>query len=114
MRPVTALGMFSMKRTRFLKDLDQMVMIDRQGAIDDMLQVLRECKVIETAYGTDEVDKFLLLDHGPDYRYAARRGIANLIGSLLLDDKHIAFTEREVNPVFVEIKGTVEVVKRKR
>jgi hypothetical protein len=33
-------------RTRFVPYLDEMLKTDRQGAIDDMLKVLRECGVI--------------------------------------------------------------------
>lgn len=101
-----------LERTRFLEDLDRMVMMDRRGAIDDMLQVLRELKIIQTAYSTASLDD----------RYRDREGffesrksyVADMISRFLLESDEIRFTTHENQPYQQELVGSVEIVVGKR
>lgn len=97
-------------RTRWLNILDNLVMTDRQGAIDDMLQVLREHGVIQDAHATVELpDQF---SEDEVYRDSARRQIANMLGAFLMKEGIINFITRPTHsPYHKAVAGTVTIVK---
>lgn len=92
-------------RTRFLDELDRMLMQDRQGAIDDMLQVLRECGAIKQAYAAKMMDNHRLELDG--YRDHCKTDAAVSMGYLLLNDGIIQFaeTEDERSPYLTNLIG---------
>lgn len=98
------------QRTRFLPALDEMLRQDRRGAIDDMLNVLRERGVLRQApvsrvVRDDDIDRY-----GADFVDYERRQIADMIGAFLHDKGRISFKTKRVSYDASEIVGTVEVV----
>lgn len=85
-------GTKQLHRTRFLEDLDRMLAVDSRGAIDDMLQVLRERGVIKEAFAEEMMDDRRSSEEG--IRNALKRSAANSIGRLLLDDGVLEFSEK--------------------
>ncbi|TIT90359.1 MAG: hypothetical protein E5W41_00070 [Mesorhizobium sp.] len=95
------------RRTRFLEQLDRMMAQDRQGAIADMLAVLREAGAIKSVYANAKVEEHFLSDEG--YRDHLQSQIADMIGRFTLDQKVLKFEEGYEAP-FKLIVGKVEVV----
>lgn len=79
------------RRTRFLAALDRMIEADGKGAVDDMLQVLREVGAIKTVGASDLQDERRLKTEG--YRDAMRRHIAGVIANFLVEQGEIRFSE---------------------
>ncbi len=112
--------------TRFLKELKEMVALDREGAIDDMLAVLRQERVIDTVYTMQMVDALALGRFGedvvmPSYRdravmlTATRLKEANLIVEIPLE-KHAyedQFGSQFQSAVSLEYRTSVDVIRRK-
>jgi hypothetical protein len=116
------------ERTRFLKDLDLMLMKDRTGAIDDMLQVLREHGAIRTVQGSMALDSRYL--EGPDqeevkkYINHQKQHIAEMMGCLMWDEGTIAYKQeldpeqghyhpRNLSPP-QKLTGSLTIVKRRK
>jgi hypothetical protein len=98
------------QRTRFLPALDEMLRQDRRGAIDDMLNVLRERGVLRQAAVSrvvrdDDIDRY-----GADFVEYERRQIADMIGAFLHDKGRISFKTKPLSYDVSEIVGTIEVV----
>lgn len=95
------------ERTRFLGQLDTMLMQDRQGAIDDMLQVLREVGAIRQAYVTASMnDHYLHENTASGYRDHMKREAADRIGNLLLNDGVLRFKEEPESPGRTTLTGS--------
>ena len=103
----------TMERNGWLPHLDRMLMIDRQGAIHDMLQVLHERGVIQKVSASSEERMGMSLVDDEGYRRSVHRHIGDLIGRFLVDEKQIKFVERETERYEAKIiQGTIEIVRR--
>ena len=103
-------SMTKIKRARFLSALDGMLMRDRQGAIDDMLQVLCERGVVKRAYAERAMNSNWLGEDG--YRAAVDRDVAVDLVRLLHDEGGISFTERQEEPFLTRRRGMAQFVLR--
>ncbi|MER9768842.1 hypothetical protein NKJ09_22580 [Mesorhizobium sp. M0189] len=88
--------MKTFNRTRFLSEIDRMLMRDRRGAIDDMLQVLRECGAIKEARVEVPMDRRFEGDQ--NYQDSRKRIAADHIGRLLLETEALSFRDGAVAP----------------
>lgn len=107
------------RRTRFLPVLDEMIRTDRMGAIDDMLQVLRERGVTTTANASVSIDPRFWSEN-KDFISHIKKELANQIGRLIMVDGMIKYDIRSDNgdglPMSFDPKamvGTITIVKPK-
>ncbi len=101
----------TLERTRFLSELDNMVMRDERGAIDDMLQILRELGVVRQAGA-----QVPLIDKGgipePAYIDHCKRRLSVEIAYLLYNGGHVSFKEEieDQVPFRSKLVGTASFV----
>lgn len=77
-------------RTRFLNDLYKMISVDKDGAIDDMLQVLLECGAVRVCEMTFEVPAFPDARwENPDYQQSLRDRMGEHMGHFLMKESCI-------------------------
>lgn len=105
----------TLQRTRFLDGLDQMVMQDRRGAIDDMLQVLREQGVIETAQVLQHIDgRYLASDQRESVLTSMKRQMGAELGRFVVKEGAATFSDPVIDsdPGMLEILLKLELVRR--
>lgn len=101
-------------RTRYLAVLDPIVRADRQGAIDDMLQVLREQGVIVDVHTLTKIDTFTLDRYSPDpgFHRSIERGLVRDVAEEATP--HIRFDEwKRTSPREAEKRATLTVVRKR-
>ncbi len=98
---------FTTERTRFLPYLDKMTQQDRQGAIADMLQILREQGIVKTANARLPGRSFFSQDD--EYVDAIRRQAAMAIGNLVTNDQ-VMEKRPTADPLQDEYAISVEMV----
>lgn len=96
------------ERTRFLAQLDEMLRTDRQGAIDDMLQVLRERRVLITAHSAQDYDRRYLPDEG--FTDHVKRSVSARLAEHLFQSGAISFSEKRNDPMTNRMNASVEVL----
>jgi hypothetical protein len=84
------LGHFN--RTRYLPDLDKMLFEDRDGAIQDMIQVLRENGIIKTVTAMLPAHVEYASDNG--FKPYAQRHTAEMIGMEMKEAGLISYSDR--------------------
>lgn len=106
-------GMHS-SRTRYLPLLDAMISQDRDGAVMDMMQVLRE----RGAIGKIDVHttvRTVMLDKAEGFRTACQRDLIRHLAATIQERDLVAFSERpSVEPGMTVISAVIETVKRER
>lgn len=97
-------------RTRFLEELDRMVMRDKRGAIDDMLQVLRENGVIKTAYSTASIDDRWMMRDAESYTASLKRQAVDQLSHFIDYEGAVKFSEdRRARPM-PQLVASIDIV----
>lgn len=101
--------MTKINRTRFLPALDRLIAQDRRGAIADMLQVLREQGVVQTAVSASGFDVRHIADAGA--KDAIKRDLSSSLGHLATEHVDLVRSDRHADPRLVEMSLSIDVVR---
>lgn len=97
-------------RTRFLEQLDEMLRQDRRGAIDDMLQVLRERGVLRTASASVVVSDYEVENYGDDFVEYTKRNVGDMVGAFLHSEGRITHSAKRESHDTTRMIGEITVV----
>ena len=97
---------------RFMTELYRLMILDKESATSDMLQVLRDAGVIRKVSSLQPIKSNKLQTLGDHIRVKSKENAGYLLVKLLIQDKFLTFTESpNQDPDATDFYASVEVVK---
>ncbi len=94
---------------RFMTELYRLMILDKESATSDMLQVLRDAGVIKRVASIQPIENKELEIHGEHIRLKSKETAGYLTVKLLLQDKFLNF--KKSDPEAHDFYASIEVVK---